>query len=211
MTVVVLDARLLRKRTPSQLLPVSVEPSDVELMQRIAEGDAQAFRQLSTTHLGAIVTYATRILSNQSDAEDVAQETFLRAWKHAHKYRSDAGRVSTWLHSIAHNLAVDRLRKRAVRGEGAELDDERDAAPHSDRPSRLLERKVSALSIRNAIESLPDRQRQAVVLCHEQGLSNPEIARIMQCGVEAVESLLSRGRRTLRKMLSSAQSNGSKT
>lgn len=200
MTTLTSGVRLPVRRAPAPLFLVSEEPSEFELMQRVAGGDARAFRQLSTTHLGAIVTYASRLLNNRTEAEDVAQETFLRAWKNAHRYEPRA-RISTWLHSIAHNLAVDRLRKRGVRGESAEIDTERDAAPTSDRPSRLLERKVVAVAVQHAIASLPDRQRQAVVLCHEQGLSNPEIAQVMQCGVEAVESLLSRGRRTLRKLL----------
>lgn len=179
-------------------------------MQRVAEGDALAFRQLSAAHLGAIVTYASRILNNRAEAEDVAQETFLRAWKNAHRYAPKA-RISTWLHSIAHNLAVDRLRKRGVRGESAEIDDERDAASPSERPSRLLERKATAVAVQQAVASLPDRQRQAIVLCHEQGLSNPEIAQVMQSGVEAVESLLSRGRRTLRTMLENPSGEGTPT
>lgn len=105
---------------------MNAHSSDYELMQRVASGDAAAYRQLSTSHLGAIVTYAFRLTKNHAEAEEIAQETFLRAWQNAGRYEPQA-RVSTWLHRIAHNLALDLLRKR--RGESYELDDERDAAP----------------------------------------------------------------------------------
>jgi len=83
---------------------------DAELMRRVAEGDAVAFRQLADRHLGSIVRFATRWLGRKEEAEEVAQETFLRVWQHARTYEPTA-RVSTWLHKIAHNAAIDRLRE----------------------------------------------------------------------------------------------------
>jgi len=170
-------------------------------MDRIAQGDASAFRTLSQDHLQAIVTFVYRLLHNHAEAEDVAQETFLRAWTNAAKYQPQA-RVSTWLHAIARNLAIDHLRKRKTRGESLEIDDERDAAPLSGRPSQLLVRKQQALTVQEALLNLPERQRSAILLSHEQGHSNIEIAEILKISVEAVESLLSRGRRQLRVLLS---------
>lgn len=179
-------------------------------MARIAAGDVAAFRQLSQDHLKAIVTFATRILNNGTEAEDVAQETFLRAWKKASTYEPRA-RISTWLHTIARNLAFDRLRRRGARGEEFVVDDERDAAPVSTGPSQLLAQKQSALTVQAALLRLPERQRVAILLCHEQGHSNIEIATVLDCSIEAVESLLSRGRSQLRKLLekSSSETNGS--
>lgn len=181
---------------------MNLHRDDEQLMKRIASGEARAFRELSDAHLPAIVTYANRLLRNASEAEDVAQETFLRAWQKADRYRPEA-KVSTWLHAIARNLSLDRLRKRDRR-EHYELDDERDAAPLSDRPSRLLERKATAQSVADALDQLPERQRSAILLSHEQGMSNPEIAHVLECSVEAVESLLKRGRNALRTLLSSS-------
>lgn len=173
---------------------------DKALMERIARGDAGAFRDLSDQHLEAIVTFATRLVKNQAEGEDIAQETFLRAWQNASKYAPKA-KVSTWLHTIARNVAIDRLRKKSRKEEAFELDDERDEAPLSGRPSRLLAKKEEHHGVEEALAALPERQRAAILLCHEQGLSNPEIAEVLKTTVEATESLLSRARRRLRQMI----------
>ncbi len=145
---------------------------DHALMKRIARGDAGAFRELSNSHLKSIVTFSYRLLRNQAEAEDVAQETFLRAWQHANDYEPKA-KLSTWLHRIARNLAIDRLRKQKTRGDQVLHDDERDAAPASGRPSQLLASKVTAITVQDALAQLPERQSTALSLCHEQGYSNP--------------------------------------
>jgi len=192
---------------------VTRELEDHALMKRIARGDAGAFRELTDQHEKAITTYAHRLLWNQAEAEELTQETFLRAWQRASDYQPKA-RASTWLHRIVRNLAIDRLRQKKSRGDHFGLDDERDTAPESGRPSLLLSRKTTALSVQEAVASLPERQRSAISLCHEQGLSNPEIAEVLECSVDAVESLLSRGRRSLRTLMEerglSPQSSGAK-
>jgi RNA polymerase sigma-70 factor (ECF subfamily) len=170
-------------------------------MERIADGDALAFRKLSDEHLQAIVTFSHRLVRNHAEAEDIAQETFLRVWQKADSYQPKA-KVSTWFHTIARNIAIDRMRKRSRREEAFEIDDERDASPDSAVPSQLLAEKRTQQKIERALSSLPERQRSALALCHEEGLNNQAIAEIMSCSVEAVESLLSRGRRTLREIMS---------
>lgn len=173
---------------------------DEALMERIARGDAGAFRELTSTHLGAIVTFLTRLLNNQAEAEEVAQETFLRVWQNAGSYQPKA-KLSTWMHTIARNIAIDRLRKKSRSEEAFQIDDELDEAPASGRPSRLLAAKQQQASVQSALLQLPERQRAAIVLCHEQGLSNPEIAEILETSVEATESLLARARRRLRTFI----------
>ena len=188
---------------PVHRTPMSAEfAEDAALMRRIAQGDSRAFRELSDRHLNSIVRFARRLVSNHAEAEDIAQETFLRAWQRAGEYEPRA-RLSTWLFAVAKNLAIDRLRKQGRRGAHVELDDERDMAPRADRPSGLLIEKAQSITVEKAIAALPERQRVAVVLWHEEGLSNPEIANVLDCSVEAVESLLARGRRTLRQLLAS--------
>lgn len=169
-------------------------------MERIARGDAGAFRELSDSHLGAIVTFATRLVRNQAEGEEIAQETFLRAWQNAPKYEPKA-KLSTWLHTIARNITIDRLRKKGRNEEAFELDDERDQAPLSRGPGQLLARKQEQVGVQEALAQLPERQRSAILLCHEQGLSNPEIAEVLQTSVEATESLLSRARKRLRQLV----------
>lgn len=169
-------------------------------MARVADGDAAAFRQLSDDYLKVIVTFSHRLVRNHAEAEEIAQETFLRVWQKAGSYQPKA-KLSTWLHTIARNIAIDRLRKKSRKEEAFEIDDERDASPDSAVPSRLLAQKEVHLNLERALESLPERQRAALALCHEQGLDNPAIAEVLDCSVEAVESLLARGRRTLREIM----------
>lgn len=188
---------------------MSENASEIELMRRIGDGDSHAYRLLSERHLHAIHRYAARLLRDTTEAEDVTQETFLRMWTHAASFQPDA-KVSTWLHQIAHNLCVDRLRRSNTRNEQAPTrnrDSEHptplEQATAADRPSDLLMRKQAAISVEHALAALPERQRAAIVLVHYQGMSNPEAASVIGVGVEAVESLLSRARRTLRETLAS--------
>jgi RNA polymerase sigma-70 factor, ECF subfamily len=171
-------------------------------MARVAQGDARAFRALSDAHLKPVYVYLTRLLHSEAEAQDVAQETFLRVWQNASSYQPKA-RITTWIHAIARHLAIDRLRRRKTTGEHFEFDDERDLVPRSDRPSELLEKKTTAQLVAQAIARLPERQQSALLLCHEQGLSQPEIAVVLECTVDAVESLLKRARSTLREQLQS--------
>lgn len=171
-------------------------PDDFELIERIAEGDARAYRTLVERHLKGVHAFATRLLGDRAEAEDVCQETFARVWKGASTF-SPRAKPSTWLYRIARNLAVDRLRRRR---ETSEVDP--DAAAASGRPSEHLERKRLAEAVQRALAELPERQRSAVTLSHHHGMSHEEIAGVLDVGVRAVESLLARGRRKLRELLS---------
>jgi RNA polymerase sigma-70 factor (ECF subfamily) len=174
---------------------VSDIQDEIELMRRTASGDAAAFRALADAHLSKIMNFAYRLLHDPSEAEDVAQETFLRLWKDAARFEPRA-RVTTWLHRIAHNLCVDRLRGR--REQPSEmLDEERTSLE----PGGLLDRKQVARQVEQALAELPERQRAAITLVHYQGLGNGEAAEVLDIGVEALESLLSRGRKSLREKL----------
>lgn len=170
---------------------------DHRLFARIAGGDPRAFRELVDRHSRPLVTYLTRLMKNQFEAEEVAQEVFMRAWQRASDYRPEA-RATTWLHRIAHNLAIDQLRKR--RGFG-EADQERDSAPASERPSALLEQKQRALSLSEALDALPLRQKTVMLLKYEQELSNPEIGAVLDLSIDAIESLLARAKRQLKLSL----------
>lgn len=170
--------------------------ADAALVARVGSGDSAACRALMDAHLGRVHAYAWRMLGDAQEAEDVAQEAFLRLWRQAGKWRAEA-RVGTWLHRVAHNLCIDRLRQR--RGDtGEEPPDLPDpgAGPAGDRQRAQVAKAVEA-----ALRRLPERQRAAIALVHYQELGNIEAADIMGVSVEALESLLARGRRGLREAL----------
>lgn len=173
---------------------------DGGLMILFANGDPQAARLLSERLLPRAFRHAARVLGNRTDAEDVAQDAMLRLWRAAAQWRTDgAAKPSTWLHKVVANLCVDRLRKS---GRSVELgdDDYADDAPGAEAQLQDVGR-MEALDA--ALATLPERQRQAVVLRHIEGLTNPEIADALDIGVEAVESLTARGKRALKTALES--------
>lgn len=174
---------------------------DAWLMRRIAEGDAQAYRQLVDLHLRSILAFAIRLLNDREEAEEVAQETFLRVWQNADRYEPTS-RVTTWIHAIARNQALDRLRKRRPSPDTPVVEE----APDSGRPSEYLERKRVAQHVAAALEQLPPRQKVAITLVHYQGFSQAEAADVLGVKVEALESLLARARRKLRELLRLADS-----
>lgn len=170
--------------------------ADADLIRRAAGGDASASRQLVDSHLGRLVAFAYRMLGDLQDAEDVAQEAFLRLWRQAARWRADA-LVSTWLHQVAHNLCIDRLRRRREVLTDT-LPEHADPAPGP--ASQLLDSQRARL-VDAALLRLPERQRSAIVLVHHQDLSNIAAAEILDVSVDALESLLARGRRALRRDL----------
>jgi RNA polymerase sigma-70 factor (ECF subfamily) len=184
---------------------VSDFQDEIDLMRRTANGDAAAFRVLADAHLKKILGFAHRLLNDRSEAEDIAQETFLRLWKEAGRYEPRA-RVSTWLHRIAHNLCVDRLRARRPQSSDG-LQDER----ASQEPGGLLDQKLAAAAVQRALAALPERQRAAITLVHYQELSNIEAADVLGVGIDALESLLARGRRSLRETLAEPKWQGGRS
>ncbi len=172
--------------------------SDEALLALYASGDAAAARELARRFLPRTLAYARRMLGDAAEAEDVAQEAMLRLWRMAPGWRSGEAQVSTWLWRVVANLCTDRLRRR--RGVGLDtVPDPPDPAPSAVQAMLAADR---AAALETALALLPDRQRQAVVLRHLEGLPNPEIAEIMGIGIEAVESLTARGKRALAARLS---------
>lgn len=168
--------------------------SDDDLLALFASGDPIAARVLMQRHLPRVLGFARRTLGEAAEAEDVAQDAFLRLWRIAPDWNPGQAQVSTWLWRVVANLCIDRLRRR---GRNTALDDAPEVA--DDAPGALagLIATDRAAALDAALLELPDRQRQAVILRHIEGLSNPEIATILEIGVEAVESLTARGKRTL--------------
>jgi len=172
--------------------------TEAELLAAYAAGDLGAARVLTARLLPRVLGQARRMLGDAAEAEDVAQEALLRLWRQAPDWRPGEAQVSTWLYRVVHNLCTDRLRRvhRNVALEAV-------AEPEDGRPTAAdgLQTAARLGALRAGLAALPARQAEAVRLRHLEGLSNPEIARIMDIGVEAVESLTARGKRRLAEVL----------
>ncbi len=170
---------------------------DGVLAARALAGDPLACRGLMERHLAPVLRYAARLLADSAEAEDVAQETFLRLWRSLDRWSGDGSGLAAWLFRVAHNLCIDRIRRRRT----VPLDAV--AEPMDERPdaAAALIRRERDAAVAAAIDALPERQRAALLLCHHEGLSNAEAGAILGVGVEAVESLLARARRSLRQRL----------
>ncbi|MEE4235610.1 MAG: sigma-70 family RNA polymerase sigma factor [Anderseniella sp.] len=173
--------------------------ADAVLLARASEGDEQAFAGLVDRHYGFVFRVAARVLSEAADAEDVTQEAFVRLWRDPGAIDNPAA-LKGWLARMARNLAIDRIR-RAKPSTADGLDEVPDGATAPDGPMRHAQ---AAGMVAAALAQLPERQRTALQLTYFEGFGNQQTAEVMQVSVEAVESLLSRARRTLREILSPA-------
>ena len=177
--------------------PVTKVDPDQDLIARVAKGDPAAVRAMVARKLPRLLGVATRMLGDRGEAEDVAQEAFLRLWRQAGRWRPGAALFDTWLHRVTLNLCYDRLRRRREVLSDA-IPERADPAAGADQA--MIDQARDA-RLAAAIAGLPERQRAALVLQYYEGLSNIEAAAAMEIGVEALESLLSRARRTLRDRL----------
>lgn len=191
--------------TPSPDDPVDANAIDVELMIRAGSGDHAAFEELIGRHQHAVVGTVAKMLGNASDAEDIAQQVFVRLWKSAQRYRPTA-KFTTYLFTITRNLVFNETRKRQRRKEHS-LDEQEDEwhrqIPEVDdaRPDAQLLQVELQRAVDQAISALPEKQRLAVVLRRYEHMPYEEIAQILELSVSAVKSQLFRARTTLRESL----------
>ncbi len=175
--------------------------SDEVLLAAFADGSPTAAQEIVQRHGPVVFRLSLRMLGSHAEAEEVTQEVMLRLWKVAPNWESGRARVSTWLWRVTVNLCNDVLRK----AKGTGLDSIVEPADDSAVPTDRIMDNQRFRALYGCLETLPERQRSAIVLRHIEEKSNPEIAEILDTSVEAVESLLARGMRSLRQQLASRQ------
>jgi len=185
------------------------ERSDADLMLAFQAGDEAAFSALLVRHQNVVVSLAYRYLGNRADAEDLAQEVFVKVYRAGKGWRPEA-KFSTWLYRVTVNACLNEVRNRktrptqgaasfhAVEGPG------RDAGPpdlRAEPPGDALERSELRAAVRRAVDELPERQRMALLLNRFQGLGYEELAATLDLSIPAVKSLLVRARESVRVAL----------
>lgn len=178
--------------------------SDEELMAQIAAGDHAAFRVLMGRHMRRAIRVAQGVLRQSAEADDVAQEAFLRLWRHAGAFDPERARFTTWMHRIVVNLAIDRTRQPRTQP----IDAAYDVADNTPGPFVALVQSQEQRAIAEALAQMPARQRAAITLFHFEGLSGRESAQALELSEAAFESLLARARATLKRSIETPEKNG---
>jgi RNA polymerase sigma-70 factor (ECF subfamily) len=184
---------------------------DVRLMLQVRSGDAEAFTELVLRYQNRLLTVLEHQVGNKEQAEDLAQDVFVRVFKARQRYQPEA-KFSTWLFTIANNVASNALRSRSRRREvGVPEGNGSDSAPlaldqlakaaSGSLPTRNLDKAEQAEMVRHAVSSLSERQRMALLLAKFEGMSYQDIAQTMDLSVQAIKSLLSRARVNLKEVL----------
>ena len=181
-------------------MEVNDDINDKELMQMIANGDKTAFSMLMNRHIAVVLNFNKQYLSEE--AEDITQEAFIRLWNKAPDWQDKGISPKAWLMRVSYNLCIDELRKRKT----VLLEDTYpnliDTQPTHEQTLVIQSDFQLQLS---ALNTLPERQRSAITLCAYNGLNNKQAAIVLNISADALESLLARGRRTLKKLLRKQQ------
>lgn len=178
--------------------------TDAQLAALAQSGNRAAFDEIVRRYGSFALRVASRLCHDRTAAEDAAQEAMLRIWHQIHRYDPEIARFSTWLYRITVNLCIDQSRK--WRGEALpEGYEETDPSPDGEQTLAALETRQNLAA---ALRGLPARQRAAMLLVYEEGLSGAEAARVLGFSPKAVERLLARAREQLRKALASGGLNG---
>lgn len=189
---------------------MALRDPDIRLMLRVREDDDAAFAELVDLYQERLITVLRHLVGDAEEAEDLAQEVFLRVYRNRKRYHPRA-KFSTWLYTIANNLALNAIRNRKRRsvvslnlrdsGPLGPRPAERIAEDSQGQPTDHLAQKELAAVVQEALETLNERQRMAVVLNKFEDMNYAEIAEVMKLSTKAVKSLLSRARENLRARL----------
>lgn len=172
---------------------------DVEIIQSIANGDRDAFRRFYKMFAAKVYNTALSFTKNEQEAEEVTQDVFTKVFQNAHKFKGDSS-PGTWVYRIAVNTSLNLIKKKK-RFTFLSLSKSQMELPEFDHPGIILEQKENARQLFKVIDTLPDKQKTAFILSFVEELPRQEVADIMQLSLKAVESLLQRAKKNLRKEL----------
>jgi RNA polymerase sigma-70 factor (ECF subfamily) len=166
---------------------------DVAIVARIAAGDQDALAELYDRFHRPCYSFAVRMVGSEGEAEEVIQETFVRAWRHAARYEQERASVQGWLLSITRNLCIDELRRRRRRASEFSGLDDAPEPPAPDRTDIEAERSILREEVRGALRSLPPEQRSAIELVYFHGLTSQEVGDALHVPAPTVRSRLRLG------------------
>jgi RNA polymerase sigma-70 factor, ECF subfamily len=185
--------------------------NDIEIIKAVLQGDTNSFKKLVDRYQAIVFHIALGFVHDQDEAEDITQEVFIRAWQSLSKFRGDSS-FSTWLHKIAINACLNQIRKKnglpvLNRISSFFISETTEIPPDTENPEEILIREEHSIWLQKALDSLPEKQRIAIVLSKYDDLSQKEIAGIMNLTEGAVEALLQRAKKNLREKLSKGSKN----
>jgi RNA polymerase sigma-70 factor (ECF subfamily) len=172
-----------------------------EQLDRIRQGDRQAFAEIVTHYQRPLFGYLGRMLLDTAQAEEVAQETFLRAWSKLAQFDPDVAAFSTWLFTIAKNLALHELGRASHRNESSTLDDVAEQACERRQPDAELTHKQQQQRLQAALHQLSLAERSALALAYIHEIDLAGVARIEACSVATIKVRLHRAKAKLKQLL----------
>ena len=176
------------------------DKKDVELMLKVQNGDDNAFEKIVERHQKWIINLAYKYIGNSTEAEDIAQEIFIKIYKARKRYKPTA-KFTTWLHTIAVNVCLNSIRGRKNDPNIHIVEDDILKSDKAVEPSKDMENAEISSAVKAAIDALPENQRLAVILTRYEDMSYDEAAEVMNTSVEALKSLLFRAKDNLKERL----------
>jgi RNA polymerase sigma-70 factor (ECF subfamily) len=174
------------------------EKGDNELLALLQEGSHVAFAELVRRHTERYYRLAFRYLQNRESAEDVVQDAFLKLWEDPRRWQPDKNtKFTTWFYRVVVNLCLDWQKKK----QPVELNEDMPLLDNRESADEAMQRKQEQLALERAIAALPERQRTAINLCYDEGLSNQDAADVMAINLKALQSLVMRAKATLKERL----------
>ena len=174
------------------------EKEDHELLALVQDGSHPAFAELVRRHTERYYRLAFRYLQNRAAAEDIVQDAFLKLWEDPHKWQPDKNtKFTTWFYRVVVNLCLDWQKKK----QPVELNEDMPLIDDREGADEAMQRKQQQIALEGAIAALPERQRTAINLCYDEGLSNQEAAEVMAINLKALQSLVMRAKTSLKERL----------